>query len=339
MTNPLPDESDERLCDWMDGTMTARELQRFDAELRVSKQLRDRADAYRRVVLGVREGLSQDLEPVDCADAVLARIRGISAPPLAPATPRGPRLPSVPGAWWRSALVAAGMLSLIFVLDRIEPMQTSVETASQDQPAAFVPPSLRSAAQANSADGVPVQGAAPHSAVGLVDAPRTMVPQLTLRIAPTRQQPSAPQQTPAADRAPRGSVAATDRPLAYDKAAASGVAENAGRFGGVDVLFGDLADSVRAIGPVRLQALAPSADVGSHRAWLASGRDEHVRTLLANVSAAATAFGYSIENGEARAAEVDARTPRAKSDAAPFVADRVEGPVLRIVIVLERPAK
>lgn len=333
MTRPMPDETDERLCDWVDGAMTAREQQRFEAEMRVSKPLRERAEAYRRTVLAVREGLAQDDDRVDVAESVLARIRGGAQEPTQ-AQPTGPRLPSVPGAWWRSALVAAAMLALIFLLDRLEPRARSLDTARADEPVDPAPSASQAAAEPDA-----VASKAPGA---FVEAPRTMVPQLTLRVANAGPKPVAPQpgaQQGAAESAPRADGVVTDKGKAEELAAAGGVAGNAGRFGGVDVLFGELADSVRAIGPVRLQALAPASEGATQRAWVATGRDADVRAFLANVSAAAAALGYAVENGEARAADVEARTPRAKSEARPGNGGNLDGPELRVVIVLERPAK
>lgn len=342
MTNRLSDESDERLCDWVDGRMSSREKERFEAELRVSKQLRERAEAYRRTVLGVRAGLAQEVESTDVAAAAIARIRGDDAQ-AAKADPTGPKLPSVPGAWWRSALVAAAMLALIFVLDRLEPRATAFESARAEATATAARPGSRAAAETAPPGGGGKEDPSQSEPGAFVDAPRTMVPQLTLRAAATQQKPAGAmprvQQESGSAGAPHADAGLAEKAKAEAMPTAGLVAENAGRFGGVDVLFGELADSVRAIGPVRLQALAPASEDATQRAWVATGRDSDVRTFLANVSAAAAALGYAVENGEARAADVDARTPLAKSEAKPTSGSDPEGAGMRVVIVLERPAK
>jgi hypothetical protein len=48
------DEIDERLADWVDGRLSERDRERFEAELRVSPQLRERVDEYERTVQSVR---------------------------------------------------------------------------------------------------------------------------------------------------------------------------------------------------------------------------------------------------------------------------------------------
>lgn len=344
MTRPLPDEPDERLCDWVDGTMTPRELERFEAEMRVSKSLRERAEAYRRAVVAVREGLARGDDEVDVADAVLAQIRGGGGPQPAPQRdPAGPRLPSVPGAWWRSALVAAAMLAVIFVLDRMEPRATTSDVTRAERAVPPVMPGWGSARDAKAVDGADKRVAAHQDPGAFVDAPRTMVPQLTLRLAtlppaPAEAEPHEPRPS-GVDRAPRTETGLEEKAKEKAEHVASDVAGGSVGFGGVDVLFGELADSVRAIGPVRLQALAPASEGGAQRAWVASGREADVRAFLANVSAAAKAFGYAVENGEARAADVEQRTPRAKADAKPAAGGNPDGAELRVVIVLDRPAK
>jgi hypothetical protein len=352
MTSPLPNEGDERVCDWVDGTMTPRDKERFEAEMRVSKFVLSRAEAYRRTVVAVREGLSQDDGPVDVADAVLARIRGGVEKPVAPVDPTGPTLPRVPGAWWRSALVAAAMLALIFVLDRWEPRATAVDTARAESPATLARPDSRVTTEAPSAGSAGVPSPALREQGAVVQAPRTMVPQVTLRrgavttpfadAAPSQAPPAAERDVARADSgasADKATAKSEPKPKAETQADTGGVAEGPVRFGGADVLFGDLADSVRAIGAVRLQALAPAAEGQAQHSWVATGREADLRAFLADVSAAAAAFGYAVENGEARAAEVDARTPLAKADAKPASGSDPEGALMRVVIVLERPAK
>lgn len=348
MTRPLPDETDERLCAWVDGAMTPRELERFESELRVSKSLRERAEAYRRNVIAVREGLAHDAHPIDVADAVLAQIRGGGGAQGTPQRdPVGPRLPSVPGAWWRSALVAAAMLAVIFVLDRMEPRAKTSDLTRAERVVPAVVAGGGAARDAKAVDGADMDLVAQQVQGSFVDAPRTMVPQLTLRLAaqppaPAEAGPQEPR-SKGVESAPRTQAGlddkAKDKAMEKRESIVGDSGGGAGGFGGVDVLFGDLADSVRAIGPVRLQALAPASEGNPQRAWVATGGEAEVRSFLANVSLAAKAMGYFVENGEARAADVDQRTPRAKSDARAGAAGRIQGTELRVVIVLDRPAK
>ncbi len=45
-----PPEQDERLADWVDGNLSAKELERFEAELRVNPELADAASEYQDFV-------------------------------------------------------------------------------------------------------------------------------------------------------------------------------------------------------------------------------------------------------------------------------------------------
>ncbi len=65
---------DERLADWVDGRMTPRELERFEAEMRVNPALRAAAEEYRQTVSAVQTALRSGLPKVDLAAAVLAAL-------------------------------------------------------------------------------------------------------------------------------------------------------------------------------------------------------------------------------------------------------------------------
>ena len=126
----MPSPGDERLADWLDGRMTPRELERFEAEMRVSKPLREKAEAYRKTALAVKDAFSVGGPKIDLADAVLARIAdpqggrpgvvGGGAGPGAAASsgigPVGGRVlafpKSLPSAWILSSLVACAMIAL-----------------------------------------------------------------------------------------------------------------------------------------------------------------------------------------------------------------------------------
>lgn len=104
---PLPD-GDERLADWVDGRMTARELERFEAEMRVNPRLQQEAEEYRRGVEAVRDALREPMPAVDLAQRVLAQI---ASQPAAPPAPRHLRRP-----WLLSLAVAAGLLLTVWLV-------------------------------------------------------------------------------------------------------------------------------------------------------------------------------------------------------------------------------
>lgn len=396
MTKPIPNENDERLCDWVDGTMAPRDRERFEAELRVSKTLRERADAYRSAVLAVREGLATDDEPIDVAASVMARIRGDgSNGPKSSEPIVSPRLPTLPGAWWRSALVAAAMLALIFLLDRLEPRVKTTESA---QAPAIVAtsgglaaerekqkaPEMLSAAQEQQLPADPGVAAfgLPGIASPRAETPSTTVPQLRLIRAPDYKAQAALSkaggvQTKSEVAEPKAGAAGRDAQVAQvapkapaprtgggggganaaddeaDVSRAGGTAaptDRFDRFGGVDVLFGELAASVRSIGPVRLAALAPSlpsADAADKvvvaRSWVVTGSAADVRAFLANVSEASRAFGFEVQNGEVEASSVITRAqtsaPRPSGPASPGPqgpgGGKATEPEVRVVLVID----
>jgi hypothetical protein len=372
MTKPIPNENDERLCDWVDGTMTSRDRERFEAELRVSKTLRDRAEAYRDAVLAVRTGLAVEDEPIDVAASVMARIRsGGTNTPAVPEAVVSPRLPTVPGAWWRSALVAAAMLALIALLDQLEPRVKTTDSAQSPE----IVPSTAGLADADDTVRAPQaepdavlrrleQGersaavAEPAGSAARVIAPGTTVPQLRLRLASATKA-----EAPVAEVVPHSPAAGTgqDAANAADKskdakpdAAATAASARADRFGGVEVLFGELAASVRSLGPVRLASLArlPGAadnagQPAPSRAWVVSGTAADVRAFLANVSEASRALGYEVQNSEVEATSVVTRSqpagpafggPSSPGPAGPGVAgggSKLSEPEVRVVLVID----
>jgi len=127
-------------------------------------------------------------------------------------------------------------------------------------------------------------------------------------------------------------------------------AERADRFGGVDVLFGDLAASVRSIGPVQLAALVTSpgaADAAgkavTSRSWVVTGSAADVRAFLANVSDASRTFGYEVQNGEVEASTVVTRAqpqlPRPSGPSSPGPqgtgGGKAKEPEVRVVLVID----
>lgn len=145
-----PSPGDERLADWLDGRMSPRELERFEAEMRVSKPLREKAEAYKQTAQSVKDAFSLAGPKVDLASRVLARIAdphgnrpgsagaaGGAAAPIDGSGDAGPAgrvlaFPkSLPKPFLLSSLVAAAMVTLVIVLDRWQP-STTTEAAFVD---------------------------------------------------------------------------------------------------------------------------------------------------------------------------------------------------------------
>lgn len=150
MSESAERDVDERLCDWLDGRMSARDLERFEAELRVNPGLRARADEYRRTVEVMQQALRAPMRPIDVADAVMARVAGTASGgglPRAPVPLRG----ASHRARWLSAGLAAAVLALLALLVRWQPAPEATEVAAQppadrqlqDAPAAEAPAAAR----------------------------------------------------------------------------------------------------------------------------------------------------------------------------------------------------
>lgn len=126
---PLRDV-DDRLADLVDGRMTPRERERFEAELRVNPQLRADLADYRRTVAVLRAALQ---EPVAAAAAKSMADRVLAAITVAPSA--GPPVRSR-WSWGRGVAAVAGaaaLLALAFWLDAapVPPVKTE-STARQD---------------------------------------------------------------------------------------------------------------------------------------------------------------------------------------------------------------
>jgi hypothetical protein len=65
---------DERLADWVDGTMSPRDRGRFEAEMRVSPHLRDQVADYEGTVASIREALNDETHETNLADRVMASL-------------------------------------------------------------------------------------------------------------------------------------------------------------------------------------------------------------------------------------------------------------------------
>ncbi|MGE3174018.1 MAG: hypothetical protein AB7O97_15435 [Planctomycetota bacterium] len=128
MTAPGNDDGDIRFADWVDGRMSERERERFEAELRVNPALRERAERYRRTVETVQRALRQPVPGQSLADSVLARIeQGAAAVPRS-AGPLPWRSASRRALWW-SAAVAASVFALLALLIEWQPTPERVEVA------------------------------------------------------------------------------------------------------------------------------------------------------------------------------------------------------------------
>jgi hypothetical protein len=86
---------DDRICDWVDGCMSERDRARFEAELRVSPQLRRQLEDYEATVADVRDALRQPVADLDVTGRVMARLAqeatGVYRGAGAQAGPRAPR--------------------------------------------------------------------------------------------------------------------------------------------------------------------------------------------------------------------------------------------------------
>jgi len=195
------------------------------------------------------------------------------------------------------------------------------------------------------------------------DVPRTMVPEVRFRLAALEAIKQKGRTEPG-NAASENAAPDNAAPRSADQASSLNPGSGA-RFGGADVLFGDLASSVRAIGGLSVQSLAPvdaSKDVSEGRAystaasaprsWLVTGSRAEVSAFLANLADAGSAAGYEVSNGEIAAAEVDARIPlgsvtahglpSAGGPASPGPAgptrEKAAEPSVRVVVIIESKA-
>lgn len=161
---------DERLADWVDGRLPARDRERFEAEMRVSPRLRDEAEAYRRSVQAVQTALRAPGPRVDLADRVLARLRERPVP----ASPTRVRAPWRPLPILASLAAAAVIVISIVTLDAWSP---GVPLARDVARAPELSDALPSAGRDRRADGVLVDGDVPPQAtVGFTSAPIAPLP-------------------------------------------------------------------------------------------------------------------------------------------------------------------
>ena len=100
---------DERLADWVDGTMSARDRERFEAEMRVNPSLRQQVEEYEQTVSSIQTALRGDVHETDLADRVMA---GLAQEATGATRSKGSVLPFV----WATACAAA-LLGIAVMID------------------------------------------------------------------------------------------------------------------------------------------------------------------------------------------------------------------------------
>jgi hypothetical protein len=156
---PLRDV-DERVADHVDGRLSARERDRFAAELRVNPQLRQDLADYERTVAAARQALTAPSAMGSIADRVLAAVAAEEAAAAAPQPKNG----GFRFGWWSLASAAALLLLTLFI-DRwsARPVaESATELAAENQPAENQPAENEQSLAAGAAD----------SAADLADAKR-----------------------------------------------------------------------------------------------------------------------------------------------------------------------
>ncbi|MCA8951114.1 MAG: hypothetical protein KDE27_16530, partial [Planctomycetes bacterium] len=127
-----PREPDERFAAYVDGAMSERERERFEAELRVNPPLAAALAEYEGTVASVRAALQAATAPVDLASRVMATIA---------AEPRGPVAVVGHNRGYRLfvSVAAAAALLVVAVLinalaERSLPVSESMATRDAQQP-------------------------------------------------------------------------------------------------------------------------------------------------------------------------------------------------------------
>jgi hypothetical protein len=100
---------DERLADWVDGTMSSRDRERFEAEMRVSPHLREQVADYEATVASIREALNDETHETNLADRVMASLAQEASKPA----PR--RRSGWPFVW--AVMSAAALLGIAILID------------------------------------------------------------------------------------------------------------------------------------------------------------------------------------------------------------------------------
>lgn len=113
---------DERLADWVDGTMSPRDRERFEAEMRVSPHLRDQVADYEGTVASIREALNAETHETNLADRVMASL-------AQEASGTGKRARSGWPVVW-AVMSAAALLGIAVLIDSWGGMMLAAKTAT-----------------------------------------------------------------------------------------------------------------------------------------------------------------------------------------------------------------
>lgn len=137
MNAPSSRPPDERFAEWVDGCMSQRDRERFEAELRVNATLRAELAAYERTVATLREALQAPTAPTNLADRVLPAVQAASR--AAPGSP-GPRQPRSFGTYLFGGLAAAALMAVAVWFDAWVTPTGQVDKVAQVDPAAVGAP-------------------------------------------------------------------------------------------------------------------------------------------------------------------------------------------------------
>ncbi len=116
-------ESDERLADWVDDRLSARDRERLEAEFGVNPELKSAAEDYRKMVEALRGELQREGDAPDLSDRIMA---GIDAAPKAGGQRRIFPLMA-------SAAAAAAILLTFFALDLMPGAEQAAPTSARPQ--------------------------------------------------------------------------------------------------------------------------------------------------------------------------------------------------------------
>lgn len=139
MNAPSSRPPDERFAEWVDGCMSQRDRERFEAELRVNATLRAELAIYERTVATLREALQAPTAPTPLAERVLAAVQATSV--VVPSPP-GSRPRRSFGAYLYGGLAAAALMGLAVWFDAwVTPTREIDKTAQVDRVGLATPPS------------------------------------------------------------------------------------------------------------------------------------------------------------------------------------------------------
>ena len=118
---------DERLADWVDGMMSGRDRERFEAEMRVNPTLRKQVEEYEQSVATIRSALGAETHSTDLADRVMAGIEQQASQPVRPIRSMSPYL-------WATTCAAAllGIAIMINAWGPVSGPQRSTSVVNTD---------------------------------------------------------------------------------------------------------------------------------------------------------------------------------------------------------------